>query len=331
MYSPSHVIGEPAAARIPRDQRPAVLELGDLVKHYPLVKGAILQRRVGTVFAVDGISLDIREGETLGLVGESGCGKTTTIMEILNLARPASGNIVVLGRDTAQMSDRDRFAIRREMSVVFQDPMASLDPRMPISDILDEPLRTHGIPAPERARRIEELLQIVGLRPEHASRYPKEFSGGQRQRIGIARALALQPKLLVLDEPVSALDVSIRAGVINLLEKLRADLGLSYLFVAHDLSVVRHIADRVAVMYLGKIVEIGEVDSRFQVAGTSVYAGAAFGNPFAGSAQGTGSPQNHPDRGSPESGGSAFGLPFPHALPEVCGRTRRPAAATLYR
>jgi peptide/nickel transport system ATP-binding protein len=262
---PSNLIAPPPVATIPRDQRPTMLELRNLVKHYPLVKGAILHRRVGTVFAVDGISLDIREGETLGLVGESGCGKTTTIMEILNLTRPAAGRIVVLGRDTAEMSDRERFAIRRELSVVFQDPMASLDPRMPISDILDEPMRTHGIPIPERSRRIEELLQIVGLSPEHANRYPQEFSGGQRQRIGIARALALQPKLLVLDEPVSALDVSIRAGVINLLEKLRADLGLSYLFVAHDLSVVRHIAHRVAVMYLGRIVEIGNVDAVFNL------------------------------------------------------------------
>jgi len=260
---PAPVIGKPPAAGIPRDQRPAVLELRDMVKHYPLVKGAILHRRVGTVFAVDGISLDIREGETLGLVGESGCGKTTTIMEILNLVKPQSGNIVVLGKSTAQMTDDERFRIRRELSVVFQDPMASLDPRMPISDILGEPLLTHGVPAAEQSRRIEELLQIVGLRGEHANRYPQEFSGGQRQRIGIARALTLQPKLIVLDEPVSALDVSIRAGIINLLEKLQTELGLSYLFVAHDLSVVRHIADRVGVMYLGKIVEIGEVDRVF--------------------------------------------------------------------
>jgi peptide/nickel transport system ATP-binding protein len=260
---PAPAIGKPPAARIPREQRPVVLELRDLVKHYPLVKGAILRKRVGTVFAVDGISLDIREAETLGLVGESGCGKTTAIMEILNLVRPQSGNIVVLGTSTATMPDAERFKIRRELSVVFQDPMASLDPRMPISDILDEPLRTHGVAPAERSRRIEELLQIVGLRPEHGNRYPQEFSGGQRQRICIARALALQPKLIVLDEPVSALDVSIRAGVINLLEKLQTEMGLSYLFVAHDLSVVRHIADRVAVMYLGKIVEIGEVDRVF--------------------------------------------------------------------
>jgi peptide/nickel transport system ATP-binding protein len=256
-------IGKPAAARIPRNQRAVTLELTDIVRHFPLFKGAILRRRAGTVFAVDGISLDIREGETLGLVGESGCGKTTTIMEVLNLMRPASGKIVVLGKDTAEMSKEDRFAIRRELNVVFQDPLASLDPRMPVSDILAEPLRTHGVPPSECARRIEELLQIVGLRPEHASRYPQEFSGGQRQRVGIARALALKPRLLVLDEPVSALDLSIRAGVINLLEKLKTDFGLAYLFVAHDLSVVRHIADRVAVMYLGKIAEIGDVNRVF--------------------------------------------------------------------
>ena len=262
-----------------------MLELTDLVKHFPLVKGSIMRRRVGTVFAVDGITLDIREGETLGLVGESGCGKTTTIMEILNLVRPASGKIVVLGKDTAEMSDRERFAIRRELNVVFQDPLASLDPRMPVSDILAEPMLTHGVPAAERVRRIEELLETVDLRPEHASRYPQEFSGGQRQRVGIARALALRPKLLVLDEPVSALDVSIRAGVINLLEKLQADLALAYLFVAHDLSVVRHIADRVAVMYLGKIAEIGDVNQRIWHACSSLHAGLALGNSVTGSSQ----------------------------------------------
>jgi peptide/nickel transport system ATP-binding protein len=260
---PAPVIGAPEVSSVPRNQRATVLELTDLVKHFPLVKGAILRRRVGTVFAVDGISLDIREGETLGLVGESGCGKTTTIMEVLHLIRPTSGRIVVFGKDTAGMSAQDRFAVREDLSVVFQDPLASLDPRMPVSDILAEPMQTHGVPAAERAGRIEELLQIVGLRPEHASRYPQEFSGGQRQRVGIARALALKPRLVVLDEPVSALDLSIRAGVINLLEKLRVDLGLAYLFVAHDLSVVRHIADRVAVMYLGKIAEIGEVNQVF--------------------------------------------------------------------
>lgn len=262
---PAPAIAESPYARVPREQRTRVLEVTDLAKHYPLVRGAILQRRVGTVFAVDGISLDIREGETLGLVGESGCGKTTTIMEILGLTRPTSGEIAVLGRNVAAMSERDRFAIRREISVVFQDPLASLDPRLPISDVLAEPMQTHGMTAVERTGRIAELLRLVGLRPEHAGRWPQEFSGGQRQRICIARALALKPKLLVLDEPVSALDVSIRAGVINLLGNLKAELGLSYLFVSHDLSVIRHVSDRIAVMYLGKIVETGDARRVFSL------------------------------------------------------------------
>jgi peptide/nickel transport system ATP-binding protein len=261
---PAPLAPEAPALRLPRAQRPAVLEIRELVKHYPLTKGQVFRRVVGEVHAVDGISFDIREGETLGLVGESGCGKTTTLMEILGLAKPKAGQIVVLGKDTARMSRHEQFAIRRDLQVVFQDPMASLDPRMPIGDILAEPLATHGVEPAKRRETIRELLRLVGLSPEHASRYPHEFSGGQRQRIGIARALALKPKLIVLDEPVSALDVSIRAGVINLLEQLRVELGLSYLFVAHDLSVVRHIADRVAVMYLGKVVESGPVDAVFE-------------------------------------------------------------------
>ncbi|MEV8632252.1 ABC transporter ATP-binding protein [Streptosporangium sp. NPDC051023] len=243
--------------RPPRDEREVVLAVNDLTKHHPLMKGAIFRRRVGTVYAVDGISFDIREMETLGLVGESGCGKTTTLMEILELARPQHGTIVVLGHETSALGARERMAIRRDMQVVFQDPLASLDPRMTVYDIVAEPLRAHGVKDP--GPRIQELLGLVGLDSGHAARYPQDFSGGQRQRVGIARALALEPRLVVLDEPVSALDVSIQAGVINLLEDLKLRLGLSYLFVAHDLAVVRHIADRVAVMYLGRIAEIGRV------------------------------------------------------------------------
>ncbi|AHH94486.1 ABC transporter ATP-binding protein [Kutzneria viridogrisea] len=259
----AEVVQAQARDLAPREQRPTVLRVDELVKHYPLNKGTVFKRRVGTVHAVDGVSFEIREGETLGLVGESGCGKTTTLMEVLGLTPPSGGAIEVLGRDVSTLDKKARRAVRRDMQVVFQDPMASLDPRMPIGDVLAEPMQVHGLDAEHIRKRIPQLLDLVGLRAEHADRYPAEFSGGQRQRIGIARALALEPKLLVLDEPVSALDVSIQAGVINLLDQLKVELGLSYLFVAHDLSVVRHIADRVAVMYLGRIVEIGTVDTVF--------------------------------------------------------------------
>jgi len=246
-----------------RATRPAVLDVRGLVKEFALTKGAVFRRRIGTVHAVSGISFDIRRGETLALVGESGCGKTTTILEILNLVKPQAGTIAVLGHDTTTLTAAERFAIRRDLQVVFQDPMASLDPRLPIGDILTEPLEAHGVAPAARAERARALLPLVGLRPEHVNRYPQQFSGGQRQRVGIARALALEPTLVVLDEPVSALDVSIRAGIINLLEQLKRDLDLSYLFVAHDLSVVRHLADRVAVMYLGRLAEVGHVDEVF--------------------------------------------------------------------
>jgi peptide/nickel transport system ATP-binding protein len=257
---PTPELPDSPVAAVARSERDVVLDAEGLVKHHPLVKGAIFKRQVGTVRAVDGISFDIRAGETLGLVGESGCGKTTTLLQILELAAPQAGRIVVLGHDVAALDARERTALRRDVQVVFQDPLASLDPRLPVSDILGEPLRTHGVSREQTTARVRELLALVGLEPGHAERYPAQFSGGQRQRIAIARALALEPKLLVLDEPVSALDVSIRAGIVNLLAELRARLGLSYLFVAHDLSVVRHIADRVAVMYLGRIAEIGQVD-----------------------------------------------------------------------
>jgi len=266
--SSTDVFGTPgprpvAASTTPAAEREVVLEVRDLVKEFPVTRGAVLRRQVGTLRAVAGVSFQLHERETLGLVGESGCGKTTTVMEILNLVRPQAGAITVLGRDTATMSAQERFRVRREIQVVFQDPMAALDPRLPVGDILGEPLATHGFDSAAIDARVAELLQLVGLDPEHAQRYPQAFSGGQRQRIGIARALALSPKIVVLDEPVSALDVSIRAGIINLLERLQIDLGLAYLFVAHDLAVVRHVADRVAVMYLGGIVEIGETDEVF--------------------------------------------------------------------
>src|SRR3954447_10692097 len=246
-----------------RADRPAVLEVRGLTKRFDITRGAVLRRKIGSVSAVDGVSFDIREGEALGLVGESGSGKTTTIMQVLSLESPAEGSIAVHGKDVGRLGRKQRKELRRDIQVVFQDPLSSLDPRLPVGDIIDEPLRAFGVEEAQRRERVSELLQLVGLAPEHANRYPADFSGGQRQRIGIARALALEPKLLVLDEPVSALDVSIQAGVLNLLEELKVRLGLAYLFVAHDLSVVRHIADRVAVMYLGRLVEVGASDDVF--------------------------------------------------------------------
>jgi peptide/nickel transport system ATP-binding protein len=247
-------------------QRPGeapVLTVSNLVRHFPLTKGGVFSRRIGTVRAVDGVSFSVLPGQTLGLVGESGCGKSTTILEVLEMTKPQGGQILIDGTDVAKLNRVDKLRLRRDVQIVFQDPMAAIDPRLPIGDIIGEPLTVHGVKTEARRERVRELLDLVGLDPLMADRYPHEFSGGQRQRIGIARALATNPRLVVLDEPVSALDVSIQAGVINLLEDLKEQLGLSYLFVAHDLAIVRQIADTVAVMYLGRIVEYGPVADVF--------------------------------------------------------------------
>ncbi|GGQ53501.1 ABC transporter ATP-binding protein [Kitasatospora griseola] len=253
----------PAAEPRPREEREGVLTVTGLTRSFPRYRGTLLRRRIGETFAVDGVDLDIRRGETLGLVGESGSGKSTTLYEILKLAAPQGGRIELLGQDTAALDRAAAHRLRARVQIVFQDPAASLDPRMPVGDVIAEPLLAQRTPAAEARRRIPELLRQVGLDPAHADRYPHEFSGGQRQRISIARALAVRPDLLVLDEPVSALDVSVQAGVLNLLQQLKAELGLAYLFVSHDLSVVRHLADRVSVMYLGRTVETGTVERVF--------------------------------------------------------------------
>jgi oligopeptide transport system ATP-binding protein len=253
----------PAAANAQKGD--VLLEVRDLKVYFPVTAGIIFQRKVADVRAVDGISFTVRRGETLGLVGESGCGKSTTGKAILQLIRPTAGQVLFEGQDLTKLKGRELRRFRRKMQMIFQDPYASLNPRMSVGSIIGEPLTIHKLArGKEKRERVQELLQIVGLNPYFANRFPHEFSGGQRQRIGIARALAVSPDFIVCDEPVSALDVSIQAQIINLLEDLQDRFGLTYLFIAHDLSVVRHISDRVAVMYLGHIMELTDRDTIFE-------------------------------------------------------------------
>ncbi|MFN8371690.1 MAG: dipeptide ABC transporter ATP-binding protein [Anaerolineae bacterium] len=250
------------AAQTASGGREALLQVRGLKKHFPIVSGIVFQRQVGAVKAVDDVSFDVYKGETLGLVGESGCGKSTTGRTVLQLYKPTSGSVVFEGRELTTIAAEELRRMRKRMQIIFQDPFASLNPRMTVGSIISEPLVIHKMYNNRREQQeyVEGLMERVGLNPFYINRYPHEFSGGQRQRIGIARALALKPSFIVADEPISALDVSIQAQVINLLSDLQQELGLTYLFIAHDLSMVRHICDRVAVMYLGKIVELGPTD-----------------------------------------------------------------------
>jgi oligopeptide/dipeptide ABC transporter ATP-binding protein len=259
-------LGKPSPPAAPQPKGEPVLSVRNLAKHFPIRSKGLIRRKVGDVHAVCDVSFDIYDRETVCIVGESGCGKTTTGRLVLNLIEASSGSVIWQGQDLTKIGQRGMRPLRRDMQIVFQDPFASLDPRMTVNELIAEPLRIHGQYRGENkgSRQVKDLLAQVGLNPEHGARYAHEFSGGQRQRIGIARALALKPRLLVLDEPVSALDVSIQAGVINLLEDLQEEYGLAFMFISHDLSVIRHIADRVVVMYLGKVVETAEVDELFR-------------------------------------------------------------------
>jgi len=263
---------DPEAARIeavaeqPVERGAPLLQVRDLKMHFPLTQGIVFKKQVGAVKAVDGVSFDLYQGETLGIVGESGCGKSTLAKVLMNLERSTAGQVLYKGEDISRVTGRALKAIRRNIQMVFQDPYTSLNPRMTVGDIIGEPFEIHPEVAPkgDRRRAVQDLLDVVGLNPEYINRYPHQFSGGQRQRIGIARGLALRPEVIICDEPVSALDVSVQAQVINLLGGLQQEFNLSYMFIAHDLSIVRHISDRVGVMYLGKVVEIGSDEEIYE-------------------------------------------------------------------
>ncbi|WP_308402033.1 MULTISPECIES: ABC transporter ATP-binding protein [unclassified Streptomyces] len=258
----THLTKVPAGA----SDREPILSVRGLVKHFPLTQGILFRKQVGAVKAVDGVDFDLYQGETLGIVGESGCGKSTVARLLMNLETPTAGQVLYKGEDITKLSGKALKVVRRNIQMVFQDPYTSLNPRMTVGDIIGEPYEIHPEVAPKGDRRkaVEDLLDVVGLNPEYINRYPHQFSGGQRQRIGIARGLALRPEIIVADEPVSALDVSVQAQVVNLMGRLQEEFNLSYMFIAHDLSIVRHISDRVGVMYLGKVVEIGNDDQIYE-------------------------------------------------------------------
>ncbi len=287
-----------------------LVEVRDLVKHFPITRGIIFQRRIGAVHAVDGVSFDVLRGETLGIVGETGCGKSTTARLMMRLLEPSSGSIRFDGQDISHISRRSLKPLRREIQLIFQDPYSSLNPRRTVGSIISEPFAIHGLEKGRDQRRqaVQELMEQVGLNPEHYNRYPHEFSGGQRQRIGVARALALKPKLVIADEPVSALDVSIQAQILNLLRQLQQELGLTLVLIAHDLSVVRHMCDRIAVMYLGKIVELAPNESLY----------ARPRHPYTGALHVRGAGSRPAAGRSPPAPGAAGDVPSPTNPPQAC-------------